>query len=78
MVLSIEDEKTCRMAQDLARQTGESVAEAIYRAVQERLERICRAERILQIGKECAAHIEEPFKSIDVDEMLYDEKGLPK
>ena len=78
MVLSIEDEKTCHLAQDIARRTGESTTEAVYRAVQERLERICRAERTLQIGKECAAHIEEPFTSIDLGEMLYDEKGLPK
>jgi antitoxin VapB len=48
------------------------------------LERVCRnstedrAERILKIGRECAAHIKEPYKSIDIDELLYDEKGMPK
>lgn len=36
------------------------------------------AERILKIGRECAAHINEPFKSMNPDELLYDEEGLPK
>jgi antitoxin VapB len=36
------------------------------------------AERILKIGRDCAAHIKEPFKTMNPDELLYDEKGLPK
>jgi antitoxin VapB len=57
---------------------------AVEKAVQERLERLRRdkkgnlAERLLKIGRECAAHMKEPYLSIDHGEMLYDEKGLPK
>jgi antitoxin VapB len=57
---------------------------AVQQAVQERLERVRKrkdgdlAERILKIGKECAAHMKEPYRSIDHGELLYDEKGLPK
>jgi antitoxin VapB len=57
---------------------------AVSKALRERLERVKRdsraglAERLLKIGKECAAHIQEPYKSIDHGELLYDEKGLPK
>jgi hypothetical protein len=36
------------------------------------------AERLLAIGKECSAHLKEPFRSIDHEDLLYDEKGLPK
>jgi antitoxin VapB len=84
MSLSIKNEKTHRMAKELATLTGESITVAVREAVRERLDRIKSsskqglAERLLQIGRECAAHIKEPFKSSDHGELLYDEKGLPK
>jgi antitoxin VapB len=84
MSLNIKNEKTHRLVRELARTTGESMTAAVDKAVQERLERVRRdkkgnlAERLLQIGRECAAHMKEPYLSIDHGEMLYDEKGLPK
>lgn len=35
------------------------------------------ADRLISIGKDCAAHLEEPFRSKDHAELLYDENGLP-
>ena len=35
-------------------------------------------ERILEIGKDCTAHLKEPYKSGDHGDLLYDEQGLPK
>jgi antitoxin VapB len=84
MSLNIKNEETHRLAQQLAELTGESITTAVTEAVRERLERMRRndqegmAERILKIGRECAAHMKEPFKSMNPDELLYDEKGLPK
>ncbi len=84
MSLNIKNEEAHRLAQELARITGESMTVAVSEAIRERLERVRRnsgedlAERILKIGRECAAHLKEPFKSIDIDELLYDEKGMPK
>jgi antitoxin VapB len=84
MSLNIKNEKTHRLVRELAKATGESMTAAVDRAVQERLERVRRdrkgdlAQRLLQIGRECAAHMKEPYLSIDHGEMLYDEKGLPK
>ena len=84
MSLNIKSEETHRMAKELARLTGESMTVAVGEAVRERLERIKGsskqglAERLLQIGRECAAHMKEPYKSIDHGDLLYDEKGLPK
>jgi antitoxin VapB len=84
MSLNIKNEKTHRLIRQLARLTGESMTAAVEQAVQERLERVRKrkdgdlAERILKIGKECAAHMKEPYRSIDHGELLYDEKGLPK
>jgi antitoxin VapB len=82
MSLNIKNEKTHRQARELARLTGESMTVAVSEAIRERLERVQGnkkdlAERLLEIGRECAAHLKEPYKSMDIDD-LYDEKGLPK
>jgi antitoxin VapB len=84
MSLNIKNEGTHRLVQELAKLTGESMTAAVDKAVRERLERVRHtkkgslAERLLKIGRECAAHMKEPYLSIDHGEMLYDEKGLPK
>jgi hypothetical protein len=36
------------------------------------------ANRLLAIGKDCAAHLKEPYRSIDYGELLYDDRGLPQ
>jgi len=41
-------------------------------------QRESRVARLLAIAKDCAARMKEPWKSMDIDEFLYDEKGLPK
>lgn len=84
MSLNIKNEETHRLAKQLAELTGESITTAVTEAVRERLEslrrnnRKAKAERILKIGRDCAAHMQEPFKSMNPDELLYDDKGLPK
>ena len=82
MSLSIKNEETHRMARELARLTGESMTVAVNKAIRERLERVrgrkSMADRLMEIGKDCAAHLKEPYKSMDTDELLYDENGLPK
>jgi len=81
MGLNIKDEEAHRLARELAALTGESMTRAVTEAIREKLERERRkglAERLMAIGKEAATHMKEPFKSMDIDEYLYDEKGLPK
>jgi antitoxin VapB len=84
MALNIKNPETHKLAEELARRTGESMTEAVTTAVRERLERVrhtqrgTRAERLHRIARECAAHWKEPFKSIDHGELLYDDEGLPR
>jgi len=84
MSLNIKNEETHRLARELAALTGESVTTAVTEAVRERLNRLqndhpdALAERLLQIGKDCAAHLKGPFRSIDHGDLLYDERGLPR
>jgi len=84
MSLNIKNKEAHRLAQQLAKLTGESMATAVTEAVRERLERERAkskknvAERLMEIAKECGPRWKEPFRSIDHGDLLYDEKGLPK
>jgi len=84
MSLNIKSDQTHRLARELADATGESLTEAVTVALQERLDCVRRrhpddfVERAMAIARECAAHLKEPYRSIDHGEMLYDDRGLPK
>jgi antitoxin VapB len=83
MSLNIKNEETHRRAQELARLVGESMTQAVDRAITERLDRVRKArnrgplaERLLKIGRACARLPVLDKRS--PEEMLYDEEGLPK
>jgi antitoxin VapB len=84
MSLNIKTPETHILARELAAETGESMAQAVTEALRERLARVRSsrktglAERLLAIGRECAAHMSEYARTVDIDELLYDENGLPK
>ena len=84
MAISIRDGETDRLAREVAALTGETITDAIGNALRERLarERARRdgggVRRLLAIGDRCAAHMGRPFSSQDIDELLYDEQGLPR
>jgi antitoxin VapB len=84
MAMNIKNPATEKLVQELASVTGETKTAAITQAVRERLERVRvktgsgLADRLLKIGKDCAAHLPEPYRSVDHAELLYDENGLPR
>ena len=88
MSLNIKNKDAHKLAQQLARITGESLTEAVTEAVRERLKRVENknnekraaklSDRLLEIGRDCAPRLKEPFRSADHGDLLYDEKGLPK
>ena len=84
MSLNIKNKETHKLADQLAKLTGESMTDAVTKAVRERLERVRSgrgsglADRLLSMGKDCAARLKEPFKTGNHGDLLYDEKGLPK
>ena len=84
MGLNIKSELTHELAQELAALTGESMTAAVTEAVRQRLDRVRRqrgvslAHRLLAIGKDCAAHLREPYRTADHGDLLYDERGLPR
>ncbi|MGH2534189.1 MAG: type II toxin-antitoxin system VapB family antitoxin [Thermomicrobiales bacterium] len=84
MGLNIKNAETQRLARELATLTGESMTAAVTEAVRERLDRVRReqddglVDRLLAIGRDCAAHMTEPYRSVDHGDLLYDERGLPR
>ena len=82
MSMNIKNKETYRLTKQLSKLTGESLTTAVTEAVRERLDRVRRehgvdlADRLLLIGRDCAAHLKEPFRTIDHEGMLYDGRGL--
>jgi len=82
MSLNIKNEEAHRLASRLARLTGESLTETVTRALKERLERVEApndlARQLLDIGRDCAERLGEPYRSVAHGDLLYDERGLPR
>jgi len=83
--LNIKNPETHRLAEELAKLTGESMAAAVQTALRERLEhlqqkhdRSARLDRMMAIAREAAAHMTEEERNFDYDAWLYDENGLPR
>jgi antitoxin VapB len=83
MSLNIKDPEAHKLAQELARETGESMTFAVIQAIRERLEAVRRRRMrdamhaaIMAIGKRGASLYKGP--DIDHADLLYDDKGLPK
>jgi antitoxin VapB len=84
MALSIKDTETERLARQVARETDESLTEAIRRSLKERLQRLRRRSHA-RVTRE---KLNDIFRRIDAlpnldtrteDEILgYDEHGLPR
>lgn len=83
MALSLKDTETDRLARELAALTGETLTDAIRKALAERLERerlrrgetMRLADRLEQLGRECAALPD--FDTRTADEIVgYDETGM--
>jgi antitoxin VapB len=83
MSLNIKDPNAHTLAQALAKETGETMTQAVTEAIRERLERVRRQRKpeatvaeLLAIGHRCASTLR--GKPVDHAEMLYDERGLPR
>lgn len=85
MSLNIENDETCRLARELARLTGETMSGAITVALRERLARErrrrsvqARAGKLRASAERCAQLMGPGPSAVEHENMLYDERGLPK
>ena len=80
MALNIKDASVHEAVKQIAKITGESQAQALAVAVDERLARLQRddlAARLLAIGHKTASRMRPETKRLDHADLLYDERGLP-
>ncbi len=83
MALSIKDRDAERLARELAKETGETISQAVTAALRERLARLCRrhrgrrlADELDEIAKRCARL--PVLDTRPAEEFLgLDERGLP-
>ena len=81
-MLNIKDSEAHRLAQAIARETGETMTHVVTQALREAYERLPRrdpdsiAADIRAIADRAASQIRRPY--VDHAELLYDERGLPK
>ena len=83
MALSIKDPEAERLAREVARRTGQTMTGAVVSALRERLAREERKAddvealvlEAMEIGRHCASLPVRDARSLE--EMLYDEHGLP-
>jgi len=82
MSLNIKDPEAHRLAQQIARATGETMTRVVTEALRERLARLERqsarasVEELLAIAERAASHVKRPY--VEHAELLYDEHGLPR
>jgi len=83
MALSLKDRETDRLAREVVALTGESITDAVRKALAERLERehlrrgqpAGLADRLAALGRACAALPDLDLRS--ADEIIgYDENGM--
>ena len=85
MGLNIKNEQTCRLARELAQLTGDTMTGAITVALRERLEREkrdrsveARVQKLRAIADRCAELMGPGPSAVEIGDLLYDERGLPK
>jgi antitoxin VapB len=85
MAISLKDPETDRLAREVAKLTGESLTEAVRKALKERLERVHRKhppkasaiDELNAIALHCAALPDHDTRS--ADEIIgYDQFGVPR
>lgn len=80
--LNVKDPEAHRLAQAIAKSTGQTITHAVTEALRERYERLrsrgdkASVEELLAIAKRASTLVKRPY--LDHAAFLYDERGLPK
>jgi antitoxin VapB len=84
MALNIKNAEAERLARELARQAGESVTEAIRKALEDRLKRV----KVRRVARSFAEDVQDILSRVDALPILdtrseeqilkYDEHGIPR
>jgi antitoxin VapB len=81
MQINIKSQKARELVDQITNRTGETLTDAIIAALKERLQKLTIEERLArvdEITKDITSRLQEPWKSSDHADLLYDELGIPK
>ena len=83
MSLNIKNPKAYKLAQEVAQLAGESMAQAVTTALEERkarLQKEDRFEHLMEIAKRMAERLNAPGgpKMMEIEDLYDEETGLPK
>ena len=82
MSLNVKDPEAHRLAQAIARETGESLTKVVVESLRERHAKIEKHKdkaslaELMAIAKRAARAVKRPY--VEHGQLLYDEHGLPK
>lgn len=79
--LNIKSEEAYQLATEIAGVTGESLTQVVLEALRARQRQLGaedRFEQAMAICREARARMTPEYLATDFDELLYDERGLPK
>jgi antitoxin VapB len=81
-VLNVKDPEAHRLAQAIAKETGESLTKVVIDSLRERHKKLekqkgkASLEELMAIAKRVSKGVKRPY--VDHGELLYDEHGIPK
>ena len=85
MLLNIKNERVTQLALAIAAETGESITDAVGRALQLRLgglrcqkARLGVAKRLMELGRRCVDHAPSDWLTKDFKSEFYDDRELPR
>ena len=87
MALHLNNATTDKLARELAKETGESLTDAVNTALQERLDRVASRKKadedkfvadLLKIARGAKGLRKQKKSSVELFDDLYDEDGLPR
>ena len=82
MSLNVKDPEAHRLAQAIARETGESLTKVVIESLRERHSKIAKSKgkaslaELMAIAKRASRAVKRPYA--EHGQLLYDEHGLPK
>jgi antitoxin VapB len=81
-VLNVKDPEAHRLAQAIAKETGDTLTKVVIDSLRERHEKLekhkgkASLQELMAIARRVSARVKRPY--VDHGELLYDEHGIPK
>jgi hypothetical protein len=85
MALNIKSEEAHELAAELAKLTGRSMTAVVVDALRAQVNqhrrnqaKVARVQELMEIGRRCAAHLQQHPAATQHGDLLYDELGMPR